>query len=104
MATHYPTFTAVAQTISAEGWKEVAMLRLSPLIPFNLQHYFYGITDIKLWHYVPATLVGISPGTLLYVYLGAAGKAVVGDWGGLFPAPRRDASRPQWTNLSLPPG
>jgi uncharacterized membrane protein YdjX (TVP38/TMEM64 family) len=82
MATRYPTFTAVAQAISAEGWKVVALLRLSPLIPFNLQNYFYGITEITLWHYVPATLVGILPGTLLYVYLGAAGKAVLGHRGG----------------------
>jgi uncharacterized membrane protein YdjX (TVP38/TMEM64 family) len=81
MATRSPTFTAVAQAISDEGWKVVALLRLSPLIPFNLQNSFYGITDIPLWHYVPATLVGILPGTLLYGYLGAAGTAALGNRG-----------------------
>jgi uncharacterized membrane protein YdjX (TVP38/TMEM64 family) len=82
MANRSPTFTAVTGAVSAEGWKVVALLRLSPLIPFNLQNYFYGVTDITLWHYVPATLVGILPGALLYVYLGAAGKAVLGHRGG----------------------
>lgn len=74
-----PKFAAVDKAISEEGWKVVVLLRLSPLVPFNLQNYFYGVTDIKLWHYVPATFFGIMPGTLLYVYLGAAGQAALGD-------------------------
>lgn len=79
-----PKFKAVDKAVSEDGWKVVMLLRLSPLVPFNLQNYFYGITDIKFWHYVPATLIGILPGTLLYVYLGAAGKAALGgeDGGG----------------------
>ena len=74
-----PRFNAVNEAVSKEGWKIVALLRLSPLVPFNLQNYFYGITDIKLLHYVPATFVGIMPGTMLYVYLGAAGTAASGE-------------------------
>ncbi|MEO5733905.1 MAG: TVP38/TMEM64 family protein [Rubrivivax sp.] len=77
-----PKFKAIKSAVSEGGWKVVALLRLSPVLPFNLQNYFYGITDIKLWQYVPATFVGIMPGTLLYVYLGAAGKAASGDGGG----------------------
>ncbi len=73
-----PKFAAVDKAISEEGWKVVVLLRLNPLVPFNLQNYFYGVTDIKLWHYVPATFFGIMPGTLLYVYLGAAGQAALG--------------------------
>ncbi|MDQ6923476.1 MAG: TVP38/TMEM64 family protein [Pseudomonadota bacterium] len=74
-----PRFKAVNEAVSKEGWKIVALLRLSPLVPFNLQNYFYGITDIKLLHYVPATFVGIMPGTMLYVYLGAAGTTASGE-------------------------
>ncbi len=73
-----PKFAAVDKAISEEGWKVVLLLRLSPLVPFNLQNYFYGVTDIKFWQYVAATLVGIMPGTLLYVYLGAVGQAALG--------------------------
>jgi uncharacterized membrane protein YdjX (TVP38/TMEM64 family) len=47
-------------------------------VPFNLQNYLFGITDIKFWHYVAATFVGIMPGTALYVYLGAIGAAAAG--------------------------
>jgi|SRR5581483_2662709 len=77
-----PKFKAVKAAVSEEGWKVVGLLRLSPVVPFNLQNYFYGITDVRLAEYVPATFVGIMPGTLLYVYLGAAGKAVSGEGGG----------------------
>ncbi len=77
-----PKFKAIKAAVSEGGWKVVGLLRLSPVLPFNLQNYFYGVTDITLLHYVPATFVGIMPGTLLYVYLGAAGKAASGDGGG----------------------
>jgi uncharacterized membrane protein YdjX (TVP38/TMEM64 family) len=70
-----PKLKAVDQAVTEEGWKVVLLLRLSPVAPFNLQNYFFGITDIKFWHYVAATFVGIMPGTALYVYLGAIGAA-----------------------------
>lgn len=76
-----PTFKAVNAAVTEAGWKIIGLLRLSPLLPFNLQNYFYGVTDVKLVQYVPATFVGIMPGTLLYVYLGAAGKAAAGERG-----------------------
>ncbi len=77
-----PKFKAVKAALSEGGWKIVGLLRLSPLVPFNLQNYFYGVTDVKLPEYVAATFVGIMPGTLLYVYLGAAGKAASGKGAG----------------------
>ena len=77
-----PKFKAIQSAVSEGGWKVVGLLRLSPVLPFNLQNYFYGITDLKLVEYVLATFFGIMPGTLLYVYLGAAGKAASGSGGG----------------------
>lgn len=70
-----PRFKAVDQAVTEDGWKVVMLLRLSPVVPFNLQNYFFGVTDIQFWHYVAATFVGIMPGTALYVYLGAIGAA-----------------------------
>jgi len=74
-----PKFKAIQSAVSEGGWKVVALLRLSPVLPFNLQNYFYGVTDLKLRDYVVATFFGIMPGTLLNVYVGAAGKAASGD-------------------------
>ena len=64
---------ALDQTSKVEGWKVVGLLRLSPLVPFTLQNYFFGATDIPLWHFVTPTFFGIIPGTALYVYIGTLG-------------------------------
>lgn len=68
-------FQAIDRAICAQGWKIIGLMRLSPVIPFNLSNYFYGITSIGFWPYVLATAGGMLPGTLFYAYLGAAGKA-----------------------------
>lgn len=74
-------FEAIDEAIGKQGWKIIGLLRLSPLIPFNLSNYFYGITKVGFWPYVLASAGGMLPGTLLYVYLGAAGKAGLGGGG-----------------------
>ncbi len=69
-----PRFAAIDKAIGKNGWKIVGLLRLSPLIPFNLSNYFYGITSISFGAYVLVSAVGMIPGTLLYAYLGAIGQ------------------------------
>ncbi len=77
-----PKLKAVKAAVSESGWKIVVLLRLSPVVPFNLQNYFYGVTDVRLAEYIWATFVGIMPGTLVYIYLGSVGKAATGESGG----------------------
>jgi len=72
-----PRFGAIDQAIGKNGWKIVGLLRLSPLIPFNLSNYFYGITSITFGAYLLVSAIGMIPGTLLYAYLGAIGQAGV---------------------------
>ncbi len=70
LASANPKFGAIDRAIGQGGWKIVAMLRLSPVMPFNVQNYLYGVTALG---FVPAVLtsaVFILPGTFLYVYLG----------------------------------
>ena len=70
-----PGLRAVDRAVAEEGWRVVVLLRLSPLVPFNLQNYACGASSIGFWPYVAATGAGIAPGCLLYVYLGVAGRA-----------------------------
>ena len=70
-----PRLLAIDRAVAEEGWKIVALLRLSPAVPFNLQNYLFGATAVPLSHYVAATAIGIVPGSLLYVYLGVLGRA-----------------------------
>jgi uncharacterized membrane protein YdjX (TVP38/TMEM64 family) len=66
---------AIDRAVAEEGWKIVGLLRLSPLVPFNLQNYLFGATGIPFLHFVAATFFGIIPGTALYTYLGVLGGA-----------------------------
>jgi uncharacterized membrane protein YdjX (TVP38/TMEM64 family) len=69
-------FEAIDRAIGKDGWKVVALLRLSPLVPFSLSNYLYGLTSVKFWQYVATSWVAMLPATVLYVYLGAAGRTI----------------------------
>ena len=73
----HPNFKAVDKAIGEEGWKVVVLFRLSPLVPFVLQNYFFGMTEVRLAHFLAGTMMGILPGTLWNVYLGALGKSAL---------------------------
>jgi uncharacterized membrane protein YdjX (TVP38/TMEM64 family) len=77
MARRNTKFQRIDNAIGQQGAKLVFLLRLSPVIPFNLSNYFYGLTAVKFWPYVLASWIGMMPGTFLYVYIGTAGKAAV---------------------------
>jgi uncharacterized membrane protein YdjX (TVP38/TMEM64 family) len=66
-----PRFAAVDRAVAAQGFKVVLLLRLSPLFPFNVLNYALGLTRVPLRTYALASLIGMFPGTLLYVYLGS---------------------------------
>ncbi len=76
-----PGLRAIDRAVAEEGWRVVALLRLSPLVPFNLQNYACGASSVGFWPFVAATGAGIAPGCLLYVYLGVAGRAAPGGIG-----------------------
>lgn len=64
-------FAAVDKAVAGEGWKIVLLTRLSPIFPFNLLNYAFGLTNISLPGYFLASWIGMLPGTLMYVYLGS---------------------------------
>lgn len=66
-----PRFAQVDEAVAREGWRIVALVRLSPLFPFNLLNYAFGLTRIRFRDYLLASWIGMLPATLLYVYLGS---------------------------------
>jgi uncharacterized membrane protein YdjX (TVP38/TMEM64 family) len=66
----YPKFKAIEAAVSKEGLKVVLLTRLSPIFPFNLLNYAFGVTGVSLKDYVLGS-IGMIPGTLLYVYIGS---------------------------------
>ncbi len=71
-------YAAIDRAIGQKGWRIVFLLRLSPLLPFVVSNYLYGLTAIRFWPYVLASGVGMLPLTFLYVSFGAAAREVAG--------------------------
>jgi uncharacterized membrane protein YdjX (TVP38/TMEM64 family) len=67
-----PRFRAIDQAVAAQGVKIVLLTRLSPVFPFNLLNYAFGLTRVRFRDYVLASWIGMLPGTVMYVYLGSA--------------------------------
>ena len=83
-------FKQLDRAVAKDGWKVVALLRLTPVLPFAAKNYFLGLTRIRLAPYALATAAGMFPGLLLKVYLGAVGRAAL------------DMRDPlQWVNLGV---
>ncbi len=91
-----PRFEAIDRAIGEGGWRIVALLRLSPAVPFILQNYLYGLTRIGFWPSVLTSWVAMLPGTVLYVYLGVVGRAGLEVASGV-----RSRSPAQWTLIVI---
>ena len=79
-----PRFDALDRAIAKEGFKMVLLSRLSPAFPFTLLNYLLGLTKVSVGSYVLANLIGMLPGTFLYVYIGATLSSGLSDGAGLF--------------------
>jgi len=64
-------FSRLDTAIGVHGFKMTLLVRLSPAFPFNLLNYALGLTRVSLRDYVLASWIGMLPGTIMYVYLGA---------------------------------
>jgi uncharacterized membrane protein YdjX (TVP38/TMEM64 family) len=63
-------FRSIDEAVGREGFKIVLLTRLSPVFPFNLLNYAYGLTGVSLKDYFLGS-VGMIPGTIMYVYIGS---------------------------------
>ncbi len=68
-------FQAIDRAVAKEGLKIVLLTRLSPIFPFNLLNYAFGITGVSLKDYVIGSF-GMIPGTIMYVYLGSLAGSI----------------------------
>lgn len=65
------------RALQESGWVVVLLSRLSPIVPYNVSNYFFGITSISFGAYFTATLAGMLPGTVLYAYAGSLGHKII---------------------------
>lgn len=72
-------FAAIDKAVANEGWRIVGLARLSPVFPFTLLNYAFGLTRVSLRDFVLASWIGMMPGTVMYVYLGSLAQAAAGE-------------------------
>jgi uncharacterized membrane protein YdjX (TVP38/TMEM64 family) len=79
-----PAMARIDAAMTAEGWRMVALLRVSPVMPFALTSYALGLTRIGQRDFLLGTLASL-PALVGYVALGALGRhglALAGNGGG----------------------
>ncbi|MDP9476617.1 MAG: VTT domain-containing protein [Actinomycetota bacterium] len=58
--------------VEEHGAAIVFVLRLIPVISFDVTSYAAGLTGISFGRFFAATALGMAPGTFVFVYLGGA--------------------------------
>jgi len=66
----YPKFSALDRAVVQSGFKIVLLTRLSPIFPFNLLNYAFGVMQVSLQDYVLGS-VGMIPAIVGYTYIGS---------------------------------
>ncbi|MEO0886940.1 MAG: TVP38/TMEM64 family protein [Cyanobacteria bacterium J06648_10] len=61
------------KTLCADSLRCVLTVRFSPISPFNVVNFAFGLTPVSATAYALGTLIGIIPGTLAYTSLGVTG-------------------------------
>lgn len=61
------------EVLRRRGFVAVVSVRLVPVLPFTAINYLAGLTSVAWWPYLLGTALGILPGTVSYVTLGAFG-------------------------------
>jgi uncharacterized membrane protein YdjX (TVP38/TMEM64 family) len=80
----WPRFAAIDRAVSVQGLPIVLLLRLSPIVPFNVLNYALGLTALSAGDFLLAS-AGSLPNSFMYAYCGKiagvalalAGKATV---------------------------
>lgn len=75
-------FRALDAAVAEQGFKIVMLTRFSPVLPFGLLNYAFGLTKVRLRDFVLASWLGMFPGTVLYVSIGSAAKSLTDIVGG----------------------
>ncbi len=68
-------FLNIDEQVKENGFLIVFLLRLIPLVPFDIISYSAGFSSIKYKDFILATCVGIIPGVLVYANIGAQSLA-----------------------------
>lgn len=74
MLANSPSAGAMMRAVDLEGWRLIMLLRLCSPMPGCLLNYFFGLSRIGLVSFMTASIVGVTPQVVLFVYCGITGE------------------------------
>tara|TARA_B100000965_G_scaffold336706_1_gene303165 strand:- start:5700 stop:6320 length:621 start_codon:yes stop_codon:yes gene_type:complete len=95
---NFPKIKIMEKAVKSEGLKVIFLTRLSPLFPFGLLNFAYGLSEVRLLDFTLG-MIGILPGTFLYCSLGSLALKV-SSFGDVL-AGRSDMSSFIWSLISI---
>ncbi len=75
----HPKLGILNTTLAEEGWKFIAITRMTPLFPFKISNYIFGAIGYPFSAFLRGTFLGILPLSITLVYLGS----LIQDFSGL---------------------
>ncbi len=92
---HNREFNAIESAVSVRGWKIIVLARLSPIFPFWIGNYAFGLTQLSVWEYFFASVAGSIPAAFAAAYAGT----LLGDLAFL-ESPGRGRTSADWALLA----
>jgi uncharacterized membrane protein YdjX (TVP38/TMEM64 family) len=69
------------QGVEREGWRFVALVRLIPMVPYDLSNYAFGLSRIPLLQFAAANALCLLPRLAVYTYIGHSGMTLISEEG-----------------------
>lgn len=88
-------FHALEGAVSARGWKIIVLARLSPIFPFLIGNYAFGLTRLSVWEYALASAAGTIPSAFAFAYAGTLLGSLT-----FLEAPGRERTPAEWALLA----
>jgi len=95
---NFPKVQIMEKAVKREGFKVILLTRLSPIFPFGLLNFTYGLSEVKVRDYTLG-MIGILPGTILYCSLGSLALKI-SNFGEVLSG-RSEASSFIWSLISI---
>ncbi len=95
---NFPKVQILEKAVKREGLKVILLTRLSPLFPFGLLNFTYGLSEVKVRDFTLG-IIGILPGTILYCSLGSLALKI-SNFGEVLSG-RSDTSSFIWSLISI---
>ena len=95
---NFPKVQIMEKAVRREGLKVSLLTRLSPLFPFGLLNFTYGLSEVTVRDFTLG-MIGILPGTILYCSLGSLALKV-SNFGEVLSG-RSDTSSFIWSLISI---